>query len=104
MRYAGDSKVSYVQEPISVAIVSANDIATMLQHAREIKEKDVKLVMDPAQQISQMSKQELRECIHLADILILNHIEYADLQSKSTLTEEDLRSTLDAIIVTYGAQ
>jgi sugar/nucleoside kinase (ribokinase family) len=63
----------------------------MLQHAREIKEKGLKLIIDPAQQISQMTKLEIRECVHLGDILIVNHNEYADLQSKSTLTEQDLK-------------
>jgi hypothetical protein len=37
----------------------------MLQHAREINESELKLIIDPAQQISQMSQQELRELIHL---------------------------------------
>lgn len=104
MKYAGDSKVSYVQEPIALAIVSANDISTMLQHAREIKQKDLKLIIDPAQQISQMSQQQLRECVHLGDILIVNHNEYTDLQARSGLSEEDLKHAFETIIVTYGAQ
>jgi adenosine kinase len=81
MKHAASSKVSFVQEPIALAIVSANDISTMLEHARDIKQKDIKLIVDPAQQISQMSKQQLRECLHLGDILIVNHHEYAQLQS-----------------------
>lgn len=104
MKYAWDSKFSYVQEPLALAIVSANDISTMLQHAREINESELKLIIDPAQQISQMSQQELRELIHLWDILIVNHNEYSDLQIWAWLTEDNLKQTFDTIIVTYGAQ
>lgn len=104
MKYAGDSKVSNVQESLALGIVSANDIPTMLQHAREIKGKELLLIIDPAQQISQMSKEELRECVHLGNILVVNHNEYADFQSRSWLSEEDLQKAFETVIVTYGAQ
>jgi adenosine kinase len=51
-----------------------------------------------------MSKEQLRECIHLGDILIVNHHEYAQLQSWSGLSEEDLKQAFETVIVTYGAQ
>jgi adenosine kinase len=104
MKYAWDSKVSYVQEPVWLWIVSANNIPTMLEHAREIKQKDLKLVVDPAQQISQMTKEQLRECIHLWDTLIVNYTEYSELQLRAELNEDDLRKTFETIIVTHWAQ
>ena len=83
MQEASASKISYIQEDIAIAIISANHIPTMLEHARELKAKNIPFFADPAQQITQMSHDELREFIHLADYLILNHHELADLKSIS---------------------
>lgn len=104
MRHASRSKISYVEEQIWVAIVSANNISTMLEHARDLKEKGVKFFVDPAQQISQMNSQELRELIDLWNYLIVNHYEYAELQAKSAMGEDDLQWEFEVIIVTYGKQ
>lgn len=101
---ASASKVSFVQEEIGIAIVSANHILTMLEHARELKARNIPFFIDPAQQITQMTHDELRELIHLADYLILNHHELRDLQSISGFTEEDLIEKLSVVIVTYGDQ
>lgn len=104
MKHAARSKISYVEEKIWIAIVSANDISTMLEHARDLKQKSVKIFIDPAQQISQMSWDQLRELVDLWDYLIVNHYEFADLQSRWSMSEEDLQNQLEIIIVTYGEQ
>lgn len=101
---ASASKISFVQEDIWIAIVSANHIPTMLEHARELKARNIPFFADPAQQITQMTHDELRELVNLADYLILNHHELRDLQSISWFTEEDLVEKLSVVIVTYGDQ
>ncbi len=101
---ASESKVSFISEKIGLAIVSANHIPTMLEHAREIKALNIPLIIDPAQQISQMTHDDLRELIDLADYLIVNQYELADLQSIWWFLEEDLQEKLSAYIVTYGTE
>jgi len=43
----GESKVSYVEEEIAIAIVSANDVGAMLEHARELKKQNIEIFIDP---------------------------------------------------------
>ncbi|NDK09632.1 carbohydrate kinase family protein [Candidatus Gracilibacteria bacterium] len=104
MSEASESKISFIKEKIAFGVVSANHIPTMLEHAREIKSLGLDLYVDPAQQISQMSHDELRELIDLADYLIVNQYELLDLQSIGGYLDEDLEEKLTAYIVTYGTQ
>jgi adenosine kinase len=83
MKEASASKISFIQEDIALAIVSANHIPTMLEHARALHHKDIRFFIDPAQQISQMTHDEIRELIDLADYLIVNHHEFRELQALS---------------------
>lgn len=101
---ASQSKISYVKEPIWIAIVSANNINTMLEHAREIKEKGVKFFIDPAQQISAMKSEQLWELLELWDYLIVNHKEFLELQQRSWKTEEDIIASQEKVVVTYWAE
>lgn len=98
---ASESKISYVEEDIWIAIVSANNISTMLTHARELKAMNVKIFIDPSQQISAMTSDELWELIELWDYLIVNHREFHDLQRISWKTEWDIINSLEKVVVTY---
>lgn len=101
---AWESKISYIKEEIGYSIVSANHIPTMLEHARELNIKWVKIFADPAQQISQMSHDEICELIELSDYLIVNHYELKDLQRKWSFSDDELLEKLETIIVTYWEQ
>ena len=101
---ARKSKIQYVKEDISCAIISPNNIPTMLEHARELSDRWVKIFADPAQQLTQMSQSEIRELLELSDYLIVNHYELKDLQIRWWLSDEELVEKLDTIIVTYGKQ
>ena len=104
MSESSHSKISFVSESIGLALVSANHIPTMLEHARELHARAIPFFADPAQQIFQMNHDETREFINLADYLIVNHYELQELQTKGAFTIEDLTERLKIIIVTYGAQ
>jgi len=104
MKYASGSKVSYVSEDIGIAIISANHIPTMLEHARELKAEWVPICLDPSQQISAMSSGELQELLSYGNYLIVNHKEFQELQKISSKTESELIEQMEKIIVTYGAQ
>jgi len=104
MIQASESKISYVEEEIGLAIVSANNIPTMLEHARELKEKNIKIFIDPAQQISAMSAGELQELLDLWDYLIVNHKEFTELQQRASKTERDIINSVEKVVVTYGSE
>lgn len=102
MKNAHESKVEYIEEALWVAIVSAWDIRTMLEHARWLNKRGVKLIIDPAQQIDVMSKEELEEFLQLWDILICNNDEYNSIKSISQLEDSQLKEMFEAIIITYS--
>ncbi len=104
MKHASASKVSYVQEELGIAIVSANDIITMIEHARWLKEKKVPFFIDPAQQISQMTPDQLKTLIDLWDYLIANHYEYEEIKQKAAMSEEDILWEFEIVIITYWDQ
>lgn len=104
MVYASSSNINYVEESIWAAIVSANHIPTMIEHARYLKDKKISFFIDPAQQISSMTKEEIRELISLWDSLIVNHYEFLELQKISGYEESELRSMFQHIIITYWAE
>jgi adenosine kinase len=97
-------KIEQIEESIGVWVVSAWDIATMLDHARKLREKEVLVLLDPSQQISQMSQDELREFLSFWNFLIVNHYELTEIIQKSFYEEAELRNMFDAFIVTYGSR
>ena len=102
MQEADQTHVSYVTEPIGIAIVSANKISAMLAHAKELHSKGINFFADPAQQITEMTSEELQELLGLATYLIVNQYEMKELQVKSWCSEEVLKKKFEKIIVTYG--
>lgn len=100
MDKASDSKIEYIEEDIWVAIVSAGDTFTMLEHARDIKKKNIPLIVDPAQQINFMNEKELREFLELWDILICNQDEYHNIQNISALSDAELKTMFECLIIT----
>ena len=106
MIQANESKVWYVQEDIAVALVSANHIPTMIEHIQVLgkREKNCILFADPAQQVSQMTKNELEDFLLPAHYLIANQYEYQEILEKLSIHQNDLEKQFIAIIDTYGSE
>ena len=103
MLEADQTHVSYVTESIWIAIVSANHTSAMLNHARELYAKNTPFFVDPAQQITAMSEDELREFLNLWTYLIANQHEMKELQLKTGFSDEQLWDMFEKIIITYSA-
>jgi len=104
MQYAPMSKIEYIQETCSIAIVSANYIPTMIEHAEQCKSKNIPVFIDPAQQVSQMSREELIEFLDAGTYLIANHLEFSEILNKSLLSEEEILWKYEILIVTHWAE
>lgn len=104
MSHGSDSKISYVSEEISWAIVSANHTDTMLEHARHLYKKWVSFFVDPAQQVSAMNKEDLRELIDLGYGLIANSHEYQEILEKTGYTHQEIVEQCTYVIITQWAQ
>jgi len=87
---------------IELAIISPNDPAAMVRHARECLELAIPYVYDPSQQIIRLSGEELLEGIRGALLLICNEYEFGMLLNKTGLAESDLLGLAPITVVTKG--
>ncbi len=87
---------------IDMAIISPNDPQAMVQYARECQELGIPYIYDPSQQIVRLSGEELREGVRRARMLILNEYEYEMFQKKTGLSEAEILTLTQTIVVTRG--
>jgi len=86
------------------AIVSPTNGGDMQAHTRIHKEKGVRCIFDPGQQIPALSGSRLAEAITGADLLICNEYELELICKSTGKTHAQLRSLTPAIITTLGAE
>lgn len=104
MKKAHESLVSHVREELLSAIVSANDTRAMKEHIQALVEKWGDIFFDPAQQITEFTKEELQDLLEKTKYLFVNQYEYEELKKKMWMDDEDLLQKIEKIIVTFGDQ
>jgi adenosine kinase len=102
----GDSKshdLSIFEKPDVIVCVSADDPRAMLSYMEKAKSNpSLKLIYDPGQQVNSLSKESLRYGLEVADILILNEYELAQLCNITAVDAQELSSKIPVVITTYG--
>jgi len=104
MRKAGElslTKDLQGDKPV-LAIVSPDDPAAMLRHARECRETKLPYLYDPSFQVTAMDGKTLLEGCRGAKALLMNDYEMAVLQEKTKLTDNEVLDLAELIIVTFG--
>ena len=86
----------------TIAIVSPNDPAAMLQYAEECRALGVDYIWDPGQQCARMSGDELRDGIQGASIVICNDYEYELIREKTGLDADAILERAGTLIITRG--
>jgi adenosine kinase len=89
-------------EDCGLAIISPNDPRAMVQYAEECRALGIRFIFDPGQQCARMSGDELREGLSGATILIVNDYEIELLRQKTGMSDLDILSQAQALIVTRG--
>jgi adenosine kinase len=84
------------------AIISPNDPGAMVQYAEECRTLGIPFIFDPGQQCARMSGDELRNGVTGAAIVIVNDYELELLRQKTNLTEADILTLSQVLIVTRG--
>ncbi len=87
-----------------LAVISAYDPAAMVQHSSECREKGLRFVADPSQQITRMDGDALKGLIEGADLLFTNDYEKQLLESKTGYTEADVAAQVNVRVTTLGSQ
>jgi adenosine kinase len=86
----------------TLAIVSPNDPAAMVQYSEECRVLGLRYIFDPGQQCARMSGPELTAGLVGASVIICNDYEYEILKQKTELDEAAILSHCDALVVTKG--
>jgi adenosine kinase len=84
------------------AIISPGNFEDMLSFSRFYKERKIKYIFDPGQQIPVLSKDHLLEMITGSEILIVNDYELQLIENAVDLTKPELLNLTKAVIVTMG--
>ncbi len=87
---------------LDLVLVSANDPAAMLRHSAECRQRGFAFAADPSQQLARMSGEDALALIEGATYLLTNDYEKSLLESKTGLTEEQVRQQVQIQVTTLG--
>ncbi len=86
-----------------LAVISAYDPESMVQHSQECRDRGYRFAADPSQQVTRMDGESLRGLIEGAEMLFTNDYEKSLLESKTGLSSADVLKQVEVRITTLGA-
>lgn len=106
MNLAHENSVSSVpnEQEISLGIVSPESKEGMQLHAREFAKQEIPFVFDPGQGMPMFNGDELLELLDLASYAALNDYEAAVMQEKTGLSQEQIATYVDGLVITMGGE
>lgn len=87
-----------------LVIISPNDPQAMSNLAAECRERGIRFIYDPSQQVPRLSGDELLRDMQGAYALIVNAYEAEVICKKTGKTLEDLQQAIDILVITHGAR
>lgn len=88
----------------SIAIIAPGNNNDMEQYAKLYKQKKVKYIFDPGQEITSLKKSALKNSINGAWILIGNDYEISAIKRKIGWTDKALLDKITMLVITKGAK
>jgi adenosine kinase len=85
-----------------LVIISPNDPIAMQHLAAECRQRGLRFVYDPSQQVPRLNGTELRESMAGAYMLIVNAYEATMICEKTGMTIDDLRDAVEVLVITQG--
>lgn len=85
-----------------MVIVSPNDPVAMINLTQECRDRNIKFIYDPSQQVPRLSGEELKQGMEGAYLMVVNAYEASVISEKTGLSLDDLRETIDILIITKG--
>ncbi len=86
------------------AINSTQSVDAMMSFSAQLHDLKIPTIFDPGQVTPLFSKENLMQAIQRSEIIIGNNHEIGQIESKTSLSEEELLKSLKAIIITKGAE
>jgi adenosine kinase len=85
-----------------MVVISPNDPGAMNRYVQECRELNIPYLFDPSQQIVRLSADEIAYGIGGARALFVNDYEFNLIKKATGLSEEELRGSLELVVVTCG--
>jgi adenosine kinase len=103
MAYARNYKLAdvYASNP-DLVLITPNDPLAMSQIAQECRERGIKFVYDPSQQVARLGGEELATDMQGAYVMIANAYESQVISQKTGKSLDDLRHMVEVLVITHG--
>lgn len=103
MAYARNYKLSdvYASNP-DLVLITPNDPLAMSQIAQECRDRGIKFVYDPSQQVARLGGEELAKDMQGAYVMIANAYESQVISQKTGKSLADLRQMVEVLVITHG--
>jgi adenosine kinase len=88
---------------IAIGIVAPDGRDGMIQHADQFAEAGIPFIFDPGQGLPMFDGKDLKRFVSQAAWVAVNDYEWQMIQQKTGWTESDVTQTVEALIVTRGA-
>ncbi len=102
MSRARDLSVLSVDPRPELVIISPNDPVAMDRYVMECRENSIRYLYDPGQQVVRSDPAELRRGAEGAHSLFVNEYEFELLQKHTRMTQAEILSKVDILVVTLG--
>ncbi|MDZ4770649.1 MAG: carbohydrate kinase family protein [Chloroflexota bacterium] len=87
-----------------LVVISPNDPIAMQQLAQECRDRGIRFMYDPSQQVPRLSGDELRAGMNGAAIMVINKYEADMICEKTGLTRDDMRRMIEVLVITEGKE
>lgn len=91
----------YEGEP-SMVLISPNDPVAMQNLSAECRQRGIRFIYDPSQQVPRLNGDELRQGMEGAYAMVVNAYEAELICDKTGLTVDQLQQHVDIVIITQG--
>ncbi|MBL8162385.1 MAG: carbohydrate kinase family protein [Anaerolineae bacterium] len=85
-----------------MVVISPNDPQAMMNLAKECRERGIRFIYDPSQQVARLNGDQLWHDLQGAYAMVVNAYEAEIICKKAEKTLEDLRQAVDVLVVTQG--
>ncbi|MDX1991557.1 MAG: carbohydrate kinase family protein [bacterium] len=105
MAYAKHYRLSdAITSKPELVIISPNDPQAMSNYSQECREQGIRFIYDPSQQVPRLSGEELHRDMQGAYAMVVNAYEAGIISQKTGLSLEELRKTIDILVITQGGR
>lgn len=105
MAYASQlSLFDWEDEQPDLVVISPNDPEAMIRYVRDAKDLDIPYLYDPSQQIVRLEGEDLKEGVEGAFALFVNDYEYGLIEKRTGLSQSEIVSQLDLLVITCGKE